>query len=113
MGRPPTLGRGDRKDCSAKPSTTGAHWRRMVIPEFETLRKLRDALARGGLRALGERTPEDHARIAEFETIASLLRFLEEFKRRVEAGERCRLLQVKRRHDPGRLSIEIAIEAQP
>jgi len=84
--------------------------RRIAIPEIETLRKLRDVLARGRLRAETERTPEDHARIATFELIAALMRVLDEFKRRVEGGERCRLVRVKCSHERGRLSIELAIE---
>jgi len=76
------------------------------------MRKLRDLLAHAGIRALGERTPEDYARVTTFEVISALMRLLDEFKRRVESGERCRLVRVKLSHDPGRLSIEIAIEPQ-
>lgn len=102
---------------SAKPPSGGAgvtpttsHWRRIVIPELETLRRVRDVLARGGLRAETERTPEDHARITIFETVAALLRLLERFKRRVENGEPCGLRWVRHDFTPDRVVIEIAID---
>lgn len=87
--------------------------RHVAIPEIDTLRELRRALARGGLSAVDMRTPEDCARIASLYVILDLLRLLDEFKRRVEGGERCRLVVVERNAEAGRLAIRIAIEAQP
>jgi uncharacterized membrane protein YccC len=84
--------------------------RGVVIPELDTLRKLRDVLARGGFRAAAARAPEDHARIALFETIAAVLRLLDQFKRRVESGEPCGLRWVRHDSIPDRIVIEIAIE---
>jgi len=87
--------------------------RRLAIPEINALRELRRALARGGIPPLDKRTPEDSARIGAFQTIGALLRLLDEYKRRVEDGQRCRLVEVERSPQPGRILIEIAIEAQP
>jgi hypothetical protein len=87
--------------------------RHVAIPEIEAMRDLRRALARGGLSPIDTRTPEGCARVAAFYVIIDLLRLLDEFKRRVEAGESCRLVHVKRSHESGRLQIEIAIEPQP
>lgn len=84
----------------------------MAIPEFEMLRKLRDLLARSGLRPFNPRTPEDHARVAIFETTTALMRFLEVFKHKVEAGEQCGMRCVRHSPKPGRLLIEIVIDMQ-
>jgi hypothetical protein len=69
----------------------------VAIPEIEAMRDLRRALARGGLSPINMRSPEGCARVAAFYVIVDLVRLLDEFKRRLEAGER--------------LLIEIAIEA--
>ncbi len=83
----------------------------LAAPEFAVLRQLRGTLARGGLPA--RRTPEDHARIAAFRTVAELLVLLDEYRRRVESGDRCRLVEREHDHKPGRLLIEVAIEVEP
>lgn len=75
------------------------------------MRDLRRALARGG--PTDTRAPEGCARVIAFHFMVDLIRILDEFKRRVEAGESCRLVHVKRSHESGRLQIEIAIEPQP
>ncbi len=83
----------------------------LAAPEFAMLRQLRGALARGGLPA--RRTPEDHARIAAFRTVQELLVLLDEYRRRVECGDRCRLVEREHEHKPGRLLFEVAIEVEP
>ena len=85
----------------------------LAAPEFTTLRDLRRALARGGLRSPSQRTPEDHARIAAFRTLEELLRLLEDYRRRVEGGQRCRLVEREHPHEPGRLLFEFVIEVEP
>jgi hypothetical protein len=91
-------------------SSTGG---RFLLPEHKALRELRIALSRGDLPRPALRTAEDWARLAAFTTIVELLRFLDEFKRRIEGGERCRLVEIKRPQEPGRLRIELAIELIP
>lgn len=87
--------------------------RRLAIPEIHTLRELRHALARGGMPPIAARTPEDDARIAGFRVIQELLAMFEEYRRRIEDGERCRLVERKHPREPDRLLLELAIEAQP
>jgi hypothetical protein len=82
-----------------------------LLPEHKALRELRLALSRGDLPRPARRTSADWARVATFSTIAELLRFLDEFKRRVEGGEPCRLVEIKQPQQPGRLRIEIVIES--
>jgi len=106
--KPPSFPR--PRVSSAPPTVAGA--RHLAIPEIRELREARRALARGGIPPLDKRTPEDGARIAAFQTITALLRLLDEYKRRVEDGQHCRLVEVDRGLQPGRLLIEIAIEAQ-
>jgi len=84
-----------------------------LLPEHKALRELRIALSRGDLPRPARRTAADWARIAAFNTIAELLRLLDEFKRRIEGGERCRLVEIKRPQEPGQLRIEIMIETIP
>jgi hypothetical protein len=86
--------------------------RRIAIPEIKTLRELRITLARGGLPAPDKRTPEDHARIAGFRVIEELLRLFQHFQHRVENGERCRVVEREHAREPGRLVIELSIEAE-
>jgi hypothetical protein len=62
---------------------------------------------------MDKRTPEDHARIASFRTLEELLSLLDQFRRRVANGERCRLVEREHRREPDRFIIEIAIEVQP
>jgi hypothetical protein len=83
------------------------------IPEHAALRDLRRVLARGGLPAVDRRTPEDNARIAAFRTVEELLVVLDEFKRRVERGEPCRLVEREHPREAGRLVIELAIVVEP
>lgn len=86
--------------------------RSIALPEIKALRELRHALARGGLPPFDKRTPEDWARIAAFRTIFELLRLLDEYKRRTERGERCRLVEQERDRGPGRLVVEITLEVE-
>lgn len=83
------------------------------IPEIKALRELRFALARGGLPASDKRTPEDSARIAAFRALEELLRLLDHYRRRVEQGDRCRLVEREHPREPGRLVIEMVIEVSP
>ncbi|MFT3769637.1 MAG: hypothetical protein QM820_29730 [Minicystis sp.] len=83
------------------------------MPELTTLRELRRAFARGGLPPMDKRTAEDCARIASFRTLEELCRVLDEFRRRVESGERCRLVEREHAIEPGRLRVEIVIEVLP
>ena len=85
----------------------------LAAPEFTTLRDLRRALARGGLRSPSQRTPEDHARIAAFRTLEELMRLLDEYRRCVEGGQRCRLVEREHPREPGRLLLEVVIEVEP
>jgi hypothetical protein len=83
----------------------------LAAPEFTTLRELRRLFSKGGLPA--ERTPEAHARIATFCALTDLLRLLDEYRRRVRCGQRCRLRVHEQPSEPGKLSINITIEAEP
>lgn len=85
---------------------------RVAIPEIKALRDLRASLARGGLPAPSRRTPEDHARIAGFRLLGELLRLFEQYRQRVENGERCRIVEREHACAPGQLLIELAIEAE-
>jgi len=87
--------------------------RRLVIPELKTLRELRRTLAYGGIPSADKRTPEDDARIAAFRAVEELLRLVDEYRRRVERGEHCRIVEREHPHEPGRLLIELAIEVRP
>lgn len=87
--------------------------RQFAIPEGKTLRELRHVLARGGIPSLDKRTPEADARIVAFRTVQELLRFFEQCRRRVEAGESCHLVEREHPYEPGRLLIEFAIEVRP
>ena len=60
---------------------------------------------------MATRTPEDHARISAFRAIEDLLHLLDQYRGRVESGECCRLVEREHAREPGRLMIEIAIEA--
>jgi hypothetical protein len=82
----------------------------VALPEVVALRELRRALARGGLPQMGQRTPEDHARIASFRAVEELLALLDHYRGRVTNGESCRLVEREHPREPGRLLIEIVIE---
>jgi hypothetical protein len=85
----------------------------LVIPELRTLRELRRSLARGGLPAASQRTPEDWARLAAHRSIAELCRIIDEYRRRVESGERVRLVEHELPTEPGRMRVELVIEVVP
>ncbi|APR82603.1 Hypothetical protein A7982_07952 [Minicystis rosea] len=86
----------------------------LTIPAVHELRELRIALARASLSALDARASRtERARLASFRTIVVLLRVLEEFKRRVEAGEPCSLSAVDHTPAPGRYTLEFTIQAAP
>jgi hypothetical protein len=82
-----------------------------TIPELRLLQELREALARGGMPPPDKRTPEDSARIGAFRTVAELLHLFGRLKRRIEGGERCRLVEREHAREPGRLVIELVIES--
>ncbi len=83
----------------------------LEAPEFTTLRELRRLLSIGGLPA--ERTPEAHARIAAFYALTELLRLLDEYRRRIRCGQRCRLVVHEQTSEAGRLALHVTIEAEP
>jgi hypothetical protein len=87
--------------------------RSVALPEIRTLREVRYALARGGLPPEERRTPEDWGRIAALQALLVLLQVLDQFKRRVEDGERCRVVTRQIERAPDRRTLEIAIEVQP
>ena len=84
--------------------------RRLAIPELRALQDTRYVLARGAKPPVGERTPEDCARIASFHAISLLLRILLRFKQKIEGGERCRLVEREHVQEPDRVVIELVIE---
>jgi hypothetical protein len=84
-----------------------------AIPELRLLQELRAALARGGMPQLARRTPEDCARLGLFRLVEEALLFLGQFKRRIEGGERCRLVERERAREPGRFVVELVIEPLP
>ena len=86
---------------------------RVSIPELSLLRNMRGDLARGGLPPLSKRGPEDHVRLAVYRTLLELLRLIDEYRRRVENGERCLLVEREQRPERGRLVLEFAIVEEP
>jgi hypothetical protein len=86
--------------------------RPLALPEIQRMREVRRALAFGGLTPAARRTPEDNARIASFRTLEELLPFLDEYRRRIESGQRCRLVEREHTREPGRLLVEWVIEVQ-
>lgn len=99
-------------DAHSKRASPVPPTRRLAIPELRALQDARYVLARGGKPPAGERTPEDCARISAFHTLSLLLRILLRFKRKIEDGERCRLVEREHAFEPERVVIELAIEAQ-
>lgn len=93
-----------------RPSSPTRATASLAMPELRALRELRRALARGGLPSMDRRTPEDHARIASFRALEELLQLLDQYRKRVEGGETCRLVEREQARAPGRLHLEIAIE---
>ena len=84
--------------------------RHLAIPELRALQDIRYVLARGGKPPVDERTPEDCARISAFVVLALLPRILLRFKQKIEAGERCRLVDREHVGEPDRVVIELVIE---
>lgn len=84
--------------------------RRLVIPGLRQLQDLRHLYARGGLPPSDTRTPEDWCRITAFRVVEELLRLLEDYRRRSEEGERCRLVERPHATERGRLRLELVIE---
>jgi hypothetical protein len=82
-------------------------------PEFTALREVRSALGRGGLPSPDQSTPQEQARLASFRTLEELLRILDEYRRRIESGERCRLVEREHERVPGQLLVELVIEEVP
>jgi hypothetical protein len=80
-----------------------------ALPEIRTLRELRRALSFGGLTPAARRSPEDHARITTFRILEELLHFLDKYRRRIEAGETLRLVEVEHARADGRLVIEFEV----
>jgi hypothetical protein len=78
------------------------------IPEHALLRRLRDMV---GIRGDGT-TPEDSARVALSRLLTEFLRLVTELKRRVEAGERCRIVEVPQEQQPGAMQLKLRIEAE-
>lgn len=95
----------------AKPTETSAP-DVLAAPDFQTLRTLRRAFARGGLPAAAARSPEDEASIACFVTLAELLRVLDAFRTRIARGERVRLVMREQPTVTGTMRVEIAIEGR-
>ncbi|MFT3764713.1 MAG: hypothetical protein QM820_04230 [Minicystis sp.] len=94
------------------PESGPARAPRLTLPELRALRALRRDLARGGLPPLSARTPEDHARIAAFRMLEELMSLLDQYRRRIESGERCRLAEREHGREAGRLLIELSIEPE-
>jgi hypothetical protein len=102
--------RAPQRDAAPASVPPPASARRFSIPEHGLMSELRHMLAAGRMPA---RTPEDHARNASFRVIAALLLFLAEFKRRIERGDRIRIVEREHPSKPGRIVVEFTIEAQP
>jgi hypothetical protein len=87
--------------------------RGLALPAwFTTLRELRRELARGALPSSDKRTAEESLQLSAFRVLQEWLRLVDDFRRRVESSERCRLVEREHRPEPGRLVIEIGIEVQ-
>ena len=85
----------------------------MLLPGLVMMRELRRLLAAGGLPPADKRTPEDWARIAGFRVLEELLRLLDDYRRLIERGVRCRLIERAHVREVGRMVIEIVLEVQP
>jgi|HubBroStandDraft_6_1064221.scaffolds.fasta_scaffold153480_2 hypothetical protein len=84
----------------------------IAAPEFAMLRDVRRALVRGRLPPRDARSPADQARIAAFRALEELLHVLDDYRRRVQCGERCRLVERDHGRTPGRLMFELSIEVE-
>lgn len=80
--------------------------RTLHIPEHALLKRLRENAA---IRGDGT-TPEDSARVAISRLVGEFLRLAGELKRRVEAGERCRIVEVPQPAEPGTMHIKLRIK---
>lgn len=78
------------------------------IPEHALLRRLREMVA---IRGDGT-TPEDSVRLALSRFVGDFLRLATELKRRVEAGERCRIVEVPQQAEPGTMLLKLKIEVE-
>lgn len=78
------------------------------IPEHALLRRVREMAA---IRGDG-RTPEDSARFALWRLIGEFLRLASELKRRVEAGERCRIVEEPQPPELGAMHVKLKIEVE-
>jgi hypothetical protein len=83
----------------------------LAAPEFGMLRDVRHAFAHGGLAS--ERTPSKYARLVTYRALDELPCLLDEYRRRVGDGERCRLVEREHGREQGRMVIELEIEALP
>ena len=93
---------------TSKPSRGGlaAPPRTFNIPELPALKRLRDMAAVRGDRG----TPEDSVRVTIYRLMIELLRLAGELKRRVERGERCRIVEVEQATAPATLHVKFKIE---
>ena len=86
--------------------------RRFAIPEHAMLTQVQRMLRSAGQRPVRERTPEDNARLAAYQTINALLIFLHDFKTMVEEpnAKPLRIVQRYQPSKPGRLHLDIRTE---
>ena len=88
----------------------GVEKRAFHIPEHAALRELRRTLARGGCRPSTGGRPRTMRGLRRSGRWRTLLVLLDEYKRRVERGEACRLVERERGREAGRFVIEIVID---
>ena len=97
----------------SRPASTGALGsRRFAIPEHAMLSEVQRMLRSAGQRPVRERTPEDNARLAAYQTINALLIFLHDFKTMVEepSAKPLRIVQRHQPSKPGRLHLDFETE---
>ncbi len=78
-------------------------------PEYDTLRALRRAFARGGVSPRVARTPADDARIAASLAIEQLLGVLEAYRKACLRGEPVIVEISERGRSPRRIVMDIAL----
>jgi hypothetical protein len=85
---------------------------RFDVPAFRALRELLRDLGKGGLPRFAARTPEEDARLCAYHALNELCHLLDQFRRRVERGERVRLVVTDegRRLGCARIALEIVEE---
>ena len=81
--------------------------RELRLPAFRELQELRRLLAHAPLI---RDTPEHEARTVSFRVLKDLCALLSAFKKRIEAGERCIIVEIPHPHKDGRLRVEFSIE---